>query len=111
MTFWGDCRRPRWTLCHRSLEKLTEDEQVPTVDHGVPVPAPSSRIPPTFGFRYVKHRVYDEDDLDQLMWIACLAVTGMSVSDMKQYVANNEPGPSAAGEQVALLAAQMEQLA
>ncbi|MBC7631773.1 MerR family transcriptional regulator, partial [Aeromicrobium sp.] len=24
-----------------------------------------------------KHRVYDEDDLDQLMWVACLAATGM----------------------------------
>ena len=31
-----------------------------------------------------KHRVYDEDDLDQVMWVACLAATGMSVSDMKQ---------------------------
>ncbi len=58
-----------------------------------------------------KHRVYDEDDLDQLMWIACLAATGMSVSDMKQYVANNKLGPSAAGEQVALLAAQEQRLA
>ena len=58
-----------------------------------------------------KHRVYDEDDLDQLMWIACLAATGMSVSDMKQYVANNQVGPSAAGEQVALLVAQERRLA
>ena len=58
-----------------------------------------------------KHRVYDEDDLDQLMWIACLAATGMSVSDMKQYVANNKLGPSAAGVQVALLAAQEQRLA
>ena len=58
-----------------------------------------------------KHRVYDEDDLDQLMWIACLAATGMSVSDMKQYVANGKLGPSAAGEQVALLAAQERRLA
>ena len=30
-----------------------------------------------------RHRVYDEDDLDQLMWVACLAATGMSVSDMR----------------------------
>ncbi len=58
-----------------------------------------------------KHRVYDEDDLDQLMWVACLAATGMSVSDMKQYVANGKLGPSAAGEQVALLAAQERRLA
>ena len=32
------------------------------------------------------HRIYDEGDLDQLMWIACLAATGMSVAAMKQYV-------------------------
>lgn len=58
-----------------------------------------------------KHRVYDEDDLDQLMWIACLAATGMSVSDMRQYVANGQLGPSAAAEQIELLAAQERRLA
>jgi DNA-binding transcriptional MerR regulator len=58
-----------------------------------------------------KHRVYDEDDLDQLMWVACLAATGMSVSDMKQYVANGQLGASAAGEQIDLLAAQERRLA
>jgi DNA-binding transcriptional MerR regulator len=57
-----------------------------------------------------KHRVYDEDDLDQLMWIACLAATGLSVADMKRYVANRELGPSAAGDQVALLTDQQERL-
>lgn len=58
-----------------------------------------------------KHRVYDQDDLDQLMWVACLAATGMSVSDMRQYVANGQLGPSAAGEQIELLAAQERRLA
>ena len=58
-----------------------------------------------------KHRVYDEDDLDQLMWIACLAATGMSVSDMRQYVANGRLGPSAAGEQIELLTTQAQRLA
>ncbi len=58
-----------------------------------------------------KHRVYDEDDLDQLMWVACLAATGMSVSDMKQYVANGRLGRSAAADQVALLEAQAQRLA
>ena len=58
-----------------------------------------------------RHRVYDEHDLDQLMWIACLAATGMSVSDMRQYVANGQLGPAAAAEQVALLAAQEQRLA
>lgn len=58
-----------------------------------------------------KHRVYDEDDLDQLMWIACLAATGLSVSDMRQYVANGRLGPAAAAEQIDLLAAQQRRLA
>ena len=58
-----------------------------------------------------KHRVYDEADLDQLMGVACMAATGMSVSDMKQYVANGQLGASAAGEQVALLTAQKRRLA
>jgi DNA-binding transcriptional MerR regulator len=57
-----------------------------------------------------KHRVYDEDDLDQLMWVACLAATGMSVSDMRQYVANGQVGPSAAGEQIELLSQQAARL-
>jgi DNA-binding transcriptional MerR regulator len=58
-----------------------------------------------------KHRVYDEDDLDQLTWVACLAATGMSVGDMRQYVANGLLGPSAAGEQIELLAGQEQRLA
>jgi DNA-binding transcriptional MerR regulator len=58
-----------------------------------------------------KHRVYDEEDLDQLTWVACLAATGMSVSDMRQYVANGQLGPSAAREQIELLAAQQHRLA
>ena len=58
-----------------------------------------------------KHRVYDESDLDQLMWIACLAATGMSVRGMRQYVANGRLGPSAAGEQVRLLTEQEAHLA
>jgi DNA-binding transcriptional MerR regulator len=58
-----------------------------------------------------RHRVYDEDDLDQLLWVACLAATGMSVSDMRQYVANGQLGPSAAREQIDLLAAQEHRLA
>ena len=57
-----------------------------------------------------KHRVYDEDDLDQLMWVACLAATGLSVADMRQYVANGKLGPSAAGEQIELLAGQQRRL-
>jgi len=58
-----------------------------------------------------RHRVYDEEDLDQLMWVACLAATGMSVSDMRAYVANGSLGPPAAHEQIELLAAQERRLA
>ncbi|NUR05737.1 MAG: MerR family transcriptional regulator [Nocardioidaceae bacterium] len=57
-----------------------------------------------------KHRVYTDDDLDQLTWIACLSATGMSVSDMRRYVANGALGPDAAGEQIDLLRTQQEQL-
>jgi DNA-binding transcriptional MerR regulator len=57
------------------------------------------------------HRLYSEDDLDQVTWLACLAATGMSVSDMRDYVANGRLGPDAASEQVALLTAQEERLA
>ena len=55
--------------------------------------------------------MYDEADLDQLMWVACLAATGMSVSDMRRYVANGRLGPSAAREQMELLAEQQRRLA
>jgi DNA-binding transcriptional MerR regulator len=68
-------------------------------------------IPPISRGASSRHRVYDDADLDQLMWIACLAATGLSVSDMRQYVANGHLGAAAAGNQVALLAAQEERLA
>lgn len=57
-----------------------------------------------------RHRVYDDNDLDQLMWIACLAATGMSISDMRTYVGNGLLGPSAASRQVELLMAQQRRL-
>ena len=57
------------------------------------------------------HRVYLESDLDQLTSVACLAATGMSIGDMRQYVANAPRGASAAGEQVALLSEQQQRLA
>jgi DNA-binding transcriptional MerR regulator len=58
-----------------------------------------------------KHRVYDEQDLDQLMSVACLAATGMSVSDMRLYMANVGVGPSTAAEQRQLLEEQQQRLA
>jgi DNA-binding transcriptional MerR regulator len=57
-----------------------------------------------------KHRIFTEDDLDQLMWVACLAATGMSVSHMRQYVSNAALGPAAAKEQITLLQEQGEHL-
>jgi DNA-binding transcriptional MerR regulator len=57
-----------------------------------------------------KHRVYDEDDLDELMWVACLAATGMSVSDMRLYVANGRRGPEAAADQIEILSNQADRL-
>lgn len=56
------------------------------------------------------HRVYDEDDLDEVMWVACLAATGLSVAEMKKYVANGQRGPTAAKEQVELMEAQQVRL-
>ncbi|GAB4006362.1 MerR family transcriptional regulator [Nocardioides ultimimeridianus] len=56
------------------------------------------------------HRVYDDADLDQLMSVACLSATGMSVADMKKYVANRDLGEAAAEGQIALLATQQKRL-
>jgi len=56
------------------------------------------------------HRVYTEGDLDVLTWVACLNATGLSISDMRQYVENGAAG-RAAGQQIELLAAQRDRLA
>lgn len=39
------------------------------------------------------HRVYGDEDLDLLTGVTCLSATGMSVSDVKRYVANGLLGP------------------
>ncbi|TCJ97132.1 MerR family transcriptional regulator [Nocardia alba] len=57
------------------------------------------------------HRVYTDEDLNLLVGVACLAATGMSVSDMRRYVANGQLGTAAADEQIALLSARAERLA
>jgi DNA-binding transcriptional MerR regulator len=57
------------------------------------------------------HRVYTEGDLDVLTWVACLNATGLSISDMRQYVENGAKGAAAADQQVALLVAQRDRLA
>lgn len=58
-----------------------------------------------------KHRVYTDEDLDLLTGVACLSATGMSVRDMRSYVANGDRGQAAAKEQIALLSAQRDHLA
>jgi DNA-binding transcriptional MerR regulator len=57
-----------------------------------------------------KHRVYSDADLDRLTWVACLAATGMSVGDMRRYVANGQLGAAAAAEQIHLLTEQQKRL-
>ena len=57
------------------------------------------------------HRVYSEDDLNLLTSVACLSATGMSVGDMRAYVANGTHAPAAAPEQIQLLADQQQRLA
>jgi DNA-binding transcriptional MerR regulator len=58
-----------------------------------------------------RHRVYDEQDLDRLVSVSCLAATGMSVSDMRQYMDNVGVGREAAADQRALLVEQSRRLA
>ncbi|HEV2798720.1 MAG TPA: MerR family transcriptional regulator [Nocardioides sp.] len=57
------------------------------------------------------HRVYDEDDLDQLTAVSCLSATGMSLDDMRTYMANARRGAEAAAEQQSLLEQQRRHLA
>jgi DNA-binding transcriptional MerR regulator len=57
-----------------------------------------------------KHRVYTNEDLDLLTWVSCLSATGMSVADMRRYLANGALGRAAAAEQIELLKAQQERL-
>lgn len=68
-------------------------------------------IPPVSRGASSGHRVYDERDLDQLMSVACLAATGMSVNDLRAYVAQGHEGASAAHAQLRLLTAQEQRLA
>jgi DNA-binding transcriptional MerR regulator len=57
-----------------------------------------------------KHRVYTDEDLDMLTWVACLSATGMSVSDMRRYMENGAFGAEAASDQVELLRTQQQKL-
>src|SRR5436190_17817633 len=53
-----------------------------------------------------KHRVYNEQDVNFVIAIACLNATGMSIEDMRTYLKNRSQGAQAADEQVELLETQ-----
>jgi DNA-binding transcriptional MerR regulator len=57
------------------------------------------------------HRVYDETDLDQLTGVACLAAIGLSIDDMRAYVANSRLGSDGANEQIDMLTEHAARLA
>jgi len=50
-----------------------------------------------------KYRVYNEDDVNYIVSIACLSATGLSIEDMKAYLNNVDIGEGAADEQIELL--------
>src|SRR5260370_37164979 len=58
-----------------------------------------------------KHRVYNEQDVNFAIAIACLNATGMSLEDMRTYLTNRILGAQAANEQLALLETQKRRLA
>jgi DNA-binding transcriptional MerR regulator len=58
-----------------------------------------------------RHRVYNEDDINLVVAVACLSATGMSIEAMRAYLGNRGRGAQAAIEQVELLEAQKKRLA
>ena len=58
-----------------------------------------------------RHRAYNEDDINAIVSIACLSATGMSLSNMRQYLNNREVGAQAADDQIELLLGQQQRLA
>lgn len=58
-----------------------------------------------------KRRIYTQEDVDHLTMIASLSATGMSIADMRTYLANRKDGAGKAREQANLLTAQHRHLA
>ncbi len=56
------------------------------------------------------HRRYRETDIELAVAIACLRATGMSVRDIRAYLANRQDGDKAAPAQLALLVSQQNRL-
>jgi hypothetical protein len=57
------------------------------------------------------HRIYTQDDIDLLTWVSCLAATGMSVQNMREYLKNGKEGITNADKQIELLTAKDNELA
>ncbi len=56
------------------------------------------------------HRRYTAEDVEKIEMLACLRTTGMSIEDMRTYVALLKDGKAAADQQLALFEAQKKAL-
>lgn len=52
------------------------------------------------------HRIYTEDDLELLTWVACLSASGMSIADMREYVRSGLGAERDVSEFISLLEQQ-----
>lgn len=67
-------------------------------------------IPPIERGSSSKHRIYGEKDLDIVISAACLSATGMSIDNMRSYMANAVLGKQAVAEQIKMLDTQYKHL-
>jgi DNA-binding transcriptional MerR regulator len=67
-------------------------------------------IPPIVRDPSSGHRAYTDDDLQALSTIACLSATGMSLAQMRDYMANRSNGGEGAGREIELLRGQQKRL-
>lgn len=52
------------------------------------------------------HRTYSQEDVDLIGGIACLSATGMSIPQMREYLAHRLDGAEGAAQEIALLESQ-----
>lgn len=57
-----------------------------------------------------KHRVYNQKDIDLIDAVACLSATGMSIDDMRAYMANLTKGEQGNRDEILLLENQKQRL-
>lgn len=67
-------------------------------------------IPPVARNESSGHRVYQDEDVERLTWVACLTASGMSISDLRNYLANLGSHEVMATDQIALLTRQLDRL-